>query len=80
MGGSPEEARPPAKDHLRMTFRPIPDHPEKAHPIVKDMNRNRHNTPRDRTTRMIHSDARPSDTYSWLRTLRDVRQLPELAA
>jgi hypothetical protein len=80
MGGSPEDAGPPAKDHLRTSFRPVANHPAKAHPTVKDMNRNRHNTPRDRTSRMIHSDARPSDMYSWLRTLREVRRLPEVAA
>jgi hypothetical protein len=46
---------------------------------VKDMNRNRHNIPRDETTRMVHSQ-RHSDTYSWLRTLRQIRGLREIAA
>ena len=43
------------------------------------MNRNRHNVPRDETTRMIHSQRR-SDTYSWLRTPRAIRGLREIAA
>jgi hypothetical protein len=46
---------------------------------MKDMNRNRHNVPRDETTRMVHSH-RQSDTYSWLRTLREIRGLRENAA
>jgi hypothetical protein len=43
------------------------------------MNRNRHNIPRDETTRMVHSQ-RQSDTYAWLRTLREIRGLLEIAA
>jgi hypothetical protein len=43
------------------------------------MNRNRHNIPRDETTRMVRSQ-RHSDTYSWLRTLRQIRGLREIAA
>ncbi len=43
------------------------------------MNRNRHNVPRDDTTRMIHGQ-RQSETYSWLRTLREIRGLREIAA
>jgi hypothetical protein len=43
------------------------------------MNRNRHNIPRDETTRMIQS-RRQSDTYSWLRTLQAIRDLGEAAA
>ena len=46
---------------------------------MKDMNRNRHNVPRDETTRMVHSQRR-SDTGAWLRTLRDIRGLRETAA
>jgi hypothetical protein len=40
------------------------------------MNRNRHNIPRDETTRMVHSQCQ-ADTYSWLRTLRAIRGLVE---
>jgi hypothetical protein len=47
---------------------------------VKDMNRNRRNVPRDETTRAIHSQARPPDTHAWLRTLRAIRGLREVAA
>ena len=39
------------------------------------MNRNRHNLPRDETTRMVHRQGQ-ADTYSWLRTLRAIRGLP----
>jgi hypothetical protein len=46
---------------------------------MKDMNRNRHNIPRDETTRMVHSQ-RHADTHSWLRTLREIRRLREIAA
>ena len=46
---------------------------------MKDMNRNRHNIPRDETTRMVHGQ-RQSDTHSWLRTLREIRGLREIAA
>jgi hypothetical protein len=43
------------------------------------MNRNRHNIPRDETTRMVHSQCQ-ADTYSWLRTLRAIRSLVEIAS
>jgi hypothetical protein len=39
------------------------------------MNRNRHNLPRDETTRMVHSQCQ-TVTYSWLRTLGAIRRLP----
>ena len=42
------------------------------------MNRNRHNMPRDETTRRIYGQLR-SNTNSWLRTLRDIRALREIA-
>jgi hypothetical protein len=43
------------------------------------MNGNRHNIPRDETTRMVHSQCQ-ADTYSWLRTLRAIRGLVEIAS
>jgi hypothetical protein len=43
------------------------------------MNRNRHNIPRDETARMVHSQCQ-ADTYSWLRTLRAIRGLVEIAS
>jgi hypothetical protein len=43
------------------------------------MNRNRHNIPRDQTTRMVHGQGQ-SETYSWLRTLREIRALRERPA
>ena len=45
---------------------------------MKDMNRNRHNIPRDETTRMVHSQCQAA-TYSWLRTLRAIRGLPVIS-
>ena len=42
---------------------------------MKDMNRNRHDVPRDETTRMVHRQCQ-ADRYSWLRTLRAIRGLP----
>jgi hypothetical protein len=42
------------------------------------MNRNRHNIPRDETTRLIASHQR-ADTYSWVRTLQSIRRLRETA-
>jgi hypothetical protein len=42
------------------------------------MNRNRHNIPRDETTRLINSQQQ-ADTYSWLRTLQAIRRLHEAA-
>ena len=45
---------------------------------MKDMNRSRRNVARDETTRMVHSH-RHSDTDPWLRTLREIRGLPEIA-
>lgn len=42
------------------------------------MNRSRHNMSRDETTRMVHSQCQ-SDAYSWLRTLREIRALREIA-
>jgi hypothetical protein len=47
---------------------------------VKDMNRNRHNVPRDTSTRLIHSRAEPSVIHAWLRTLRDIRDVAEVGA
>jgi hypothetical protein len=47
---------------------------------VKDMNRNRHNVPRDTSTRLIHSRTEPSVSSAWLRTLRDIRNLGEVVA
>jgi hypothetical protein len=44
------------------------------------MNRNRHNVPRDETTRMVFGQARQPDRSSWLRTLREIRELREIAA
>ena len=44
------------------------------------MNRHRRNIAPDETTRMVNSHARASDTSSWLRALRAIRDLPELAA
>jgi hypothetical protein len=43
------------------------------------MNRNRHNIPRDETTRLINSQQQ-LDAYSWARTLRAIRGLRETAA
>jgi hypothetical protein len=50
---------------------------ERPRSLVKDMSRNRPNMPPDETTRVVHSRARPSDTYAWLRALRAIRELPE---
>jgi hypothetical protein len=47
---------------------------------MKDMNRNRRSVPPDETTRIVQSQARHADTHSWLRTLRQIRALAELAA
>ncbi|HEX2105930.1 MAG TPA: hypothetical protein VHF51_19930 [Solirubrobacteraceae bacterium] len=44
------------------------------------MNRNRHNVPRDETTRVVCTKAPQPDTFSWLRTLREIRELREIAA
>jgi hypothetical protein len=56
--------------------------PEAAGPLLHQhprMNRNRHNIPRDQTTRMVHGQGQ-SETYSWLRTLREIRALRERPA
>jgi len=39
------------------------------------MNRDRHNLPRDETTRIVHSQGQ-AVTHSWLRTLSAIRGLP----
>jgi hypothetical protein len=52
---------------------------ERPRSLVKDMNRNRRNTPRDATTHLVHSHAPLTDRESWLRVLRAIRDLPERA-
>jgi hypothetical protein len=46
---------------------------------MKDMNRNRHPSSRDGTTREIHHHARPAARPSWLRTLAAIRELREVS-
>ena len=43
------------------------------------MNRNRRDGAHDATMRMIHREANQSDAPAWLRTLRQLRALPEVA-
>jgi hypothetical protein len=52
---------------------------ERPRSLVKDMNRNRRNAPRDDTTRLVHGHAPRADADSWLRVLRAIRELPERA-
>jgi hypothetical protein len=73
LGGTPEAAGAPARQHAGHESSQGEDE-------VKDMSRNRHNVPRDETTRMVHSQACQADAYSWLRTLRHIRALVEIAA